>query len=323
MSQTDQKPFEKVNRRAFTGTHLIGIEDLSPDEINIILDLADYYAERLDEREFKPDILRNQIVLPLFFEDSTRTRTSFEVAAKRLGADVVNIDLRTSSINKGESLLDTIRTLNSMLRPDAIIVRHSEFGAPHFISTIVDCPVINAGDSWNEHPTQALLDALTIRRTFGKIDGLTVAIIGDIAHSRVASSNMKLLTKMGAHVRIIAPPVLMPEKLPADNIKQFNSLEDGLKGADIAMTIRPQKERMEKALIEDDSYFSEFGLTKEKLSWAKKDAVVLDPGPFLRNVQISDDLADDPNKFLYLKQVRNGVPTRMAVLDILMKGRFS
>ena len=323
MSQTDQKSFEKVNRRAFTGTHLIGIEDLSPDEINIILDLADYYAERLDEREFKPDILRNQIVLTLFFEDSTRTRTSFEVAAKRLGADVVNIDLRTSSINKGESLLDTIRTLNSMLRPDAIIVRHSEFGAPHFISTIVDCPVINAGDSWNEHPTQALLDALTIRRAFGKIDGLTVAIIGDIAHSRVASSNMKLLTKMGAHVRIIAPPVLMPEKLPADNIKQFNSLEDGLKGADIAMTIRPQKERMEKALIEDDSYFSEFGLTKEKLSWAKKDAVVLDPGPFLRNVQISDDLADDPNKFLYLKQVRNGVPTRMAVLDILMKGRFS
>ena len=224
MIQHTKQPFEKVDRNAFQSKHLIGIEDICADEINIILDLANYYADRLDDRDFKPNILENQIILTLFFEDSTRTRTSFEMAAKRLGADVVNMDLRTSSMSKGETLSDTIQTLNSMLRPDAVVVRHSEYGAPKFISSLVDCPVINAGDSWHEHPTQALLDALTIRRRLGSIEGKTIAICGDIAHSRVAASNMILLKKLGANVHIVAPPALMPEKFPAPDIQAFDNI---------------------------------------------------------------------------------------------------
>ena len=323
MTQSTQKSFEKVDRSAFKNKHLIGIEDLSPEEINIILDLADYYAERLDEREFKPDVLKNQIVLTLFFEDSTRTRTSFEMAAKRLGADVVNIDVRTSSINKGESLLDTIQTLSSMLRPDAIVVRHSEYGAPHFVSTVVDCPVINAGDSWHEHPTQALLDALTIRRRLGAIKGKTVAICGDIAHSRVAASNMILLSKLGAKIHIVAPPALMPEKFPAKEVQTFTKMEDGLKGCDVVMMLRNQMERMAAGLIKSEAdFFDSYGLTKEKLSHANKGAIVMHPGPMNRGVEIADDVADDKERSLILEQVRNGVPTRMAVMDILMKERF-
>ncbi len=319
-----KQSFEKVDRSAFKNKHLIGIEPLSADEINIILDLADYYADRLDEREFKPDILKNQIVLTLFFEDSTRTRTSFEMAAKRLGADVVNLDLRTSSVNKGESLLDTIQTLDSMLRPDAIIVRHSEYGAPQFISSIVDCPVINAGDSWHEHPTQALLDALTIRRRLGSIKGKTIAICGDIAHSRVATSNMILLTRLGANVRIVAPPALMPQKFPAEGIKAFDNMKDGLAGCDVVMMLRNQMERMQAGLIKSEAeFFEEFGLTKDKLAYANDGALVMHPGPMNRGVEIADDVADDKNQSLILEQVRNGVPTRMAVMDILMKGRFS
>ena len=316
------KPFEKVNRDAFTHRHLIGIETLSAEEINIILDLADYYADRIDDRAFKPGILENQIVLTLFFEDSTRTRTSFEMAAKRLGADVVNLDLKTSSTNKGESLLDTIQTMESMLHPDAIVVRHSEYGAPQFISTIVKCPVINAGDSWHEHPTQALLDALTIRRRLGKIEGLNIAICGDIAHSRVASSNMMLLTKLGANVRIVAPPALMPEKFPVEGIESFDNMKDGLKDCDIVMMLRNQLERMQAGLIEsEDAFFEEYGLTKEKLAYAKDDALVMHPGPINRGVEIADDIADHKDRSLILEQVRNGVPTRMAVMDILMKER--
>lgn len=322
MTQTAQKPFEKVDRSAFKNKHLIGIEDLSADEINIILDLADYYADRLDEREFKPDILKNQVVLTLFFEDSTRTRTSFEMAAKRLGADVINIDVRTSSINKGESLLDTIQTLNSMLRPDAVIVRHSEYGAPQFVSTIVDCPVLNAGDSWHEHPTQALLDALTIRRKLGEIKGKTIAMIGDIAHSRVANSNMRLFSKLGANIHVIAPEVLMPEKFPADGIDKFFSLEEGLKNVDIIISDRIYLERMQATPIQSEqAYFEEYGITKDKLAFANDDVIVLAPGPIIRGVQIADDVADDKERSLILEQVRNGVPTRMAVMDILMKDR--
>lgn len=321
-SNDKKRSFEKVDRTAFSNKHLIGIQDLSTDEINIILDLADYYADRLDEREFKPNILNNRIVLTLFFEDSTRTRTSFEMAAKRLGADVVNFDLRTSSVSKGESLLDTIQTLSSMLRPDAIIVRHSEYGAPHFVSTIVDCPVINAGDSWHEHPTQALLDALTIRRRLGSIAGKTIAICGDVSHSRVAASNMILLTKLDANVRIVAPPALMPEKFPAEEIKSFDNMKDGLKGCDVVMMLRNQMERMQAGLIKSEAaFFEEFGLTKEKLAYANEGALVMHPGPMNRGVEIADDVADDKERSLILEQVRNGVPTRMAVMDILMKGR--
>ncbi len=311
---------EKIDRSTFQNKHLIGIEALNKDEITLILDLANTYADALDKGNFQSDVLKSKIILMLFFEDSTRTRTSFEIAAKRLGADVVHWDVKTSSLNKGESFHDTITTLNAMC-PDAIIVRHSEYGAPKTISTLVDCPVINAGDSWNEHPTQALLDALAMRRHFGQIEGLTVSIIGDIAHSRVASSNMKLLTKMGVNVRIIAPPILIPEKLPSDKIEKFKSLEDGIKNADVVMTIRPQKERMKSVLIEDESYFKDYGLTKDKLKLAKDTAIVLDPGPFLRNVQISNDLADDTEQFLYLKQVTGGIATRMAVMDILVRDK--
>ncbi len=308
-----------ADKQAFSQAHLIGIEPLSVEEIETILDLSDYYADRLDEKAFRPDILRGRIILTLFFEDSTRTRTSFEMAAKRLGADVVNIDIDQSSVKKGESLLDTVLTLHAMLRPDAIIIRHKEYGAPGFIAQHVDCPVINAGDSWREHPTQALLDALTIRRRKGRLEGLNIAICGDVAHSRVAHANMPLLSKMGAHVRVIAPPTLIPDKFPVDGIKTFDSLEEGLKDCDIVMALRLQKERMEEGLVQSEqSYFAAYGLTLEKLKHAKPDVLVMHPGPMNRGVEIADEVADDPDRSLILEQVRNGVPVRMAVLDLLL-----
>lgn len=318
-----RKPFAKVDRSAFTHSDLIGVEDLSPEEINIILDLADYYADRLDEREFKPDILHGAIILTLFFEDSTRTRISFEMAAKRLGADTVNLDIATSSVNKGETLTDTVQTLVAGIRPDAIVVRHSEYNAPRFIANLVDCPVINAGDSWREHPTQALLDALTIRRHFGKLEGLKVAICGDIAHSRVASSNMILLRRMGVDVNVVAPPYLKPEKFPAEDVKAFDNMKDGLAGCDVVMMLRNQKERMKAGLIEsDDQFFRDYGLTYDKLAFANKGAVVMHPGPMNRGIEIDGDVADDKERSLILEQVRNGVPTRMAVMDLLLKGKI-
>lgn len=310
---------QKRKEVRFSQSHLLGIDHLSVDDINAVLDLANYYTDNLDERAFKPDILRGAVILTLFFEDSTRTRTSFEMAAKRLGADVVNIDIDTSSIKKGESLLDTVLTLDSMLRPDAIVVRHNEYGAPNFISQHVECPVVNAGDSWRAHPTQALLDALTIRRRKGQIEGLKVAICGDIAHSRVANSNMTLLAKMGAQVHAIAPEALIPQKLPDESIKVFTSMEEGLKDCDIVMMLRLQKERMQRGLIESEQeYFRLFGLTSEKLAFAKPEALVMHPGPMNRGIEISDEVADDPKRSLILEQVRNGVPTRMAVLDLLL-----
>jgi len=298
--------------------HLIDINELSPHDIQSILTAGDQYSQQLTDQSYSPTLLSNKIILTLFFEDSTRTRTSFDIAAKRLGAQVVHWDAKTSSLNKGETFHDTITTLNAMA-PDAIIVRHYEYGAPKVISTLVNCPVINAGDSWNEHPTQALLDALTIQQHFGTLNGLNIGIIGDIAHSRVASSNMKLLTKMGANVCVIAPDILLPEKLPSADIKRHNNLREGMENKDVIITIRPQKERMDSALINDTTYFKEYGLTMDRLQdWAKPDTIVLDPGPFLRNVQISDDLADDTTRFLYHKQVHNGVAIRMAVMDLLI-----
>lgn len=312
--------FSKNNN--FAQDHLIGIDHLSKADIETILARADHYADHLDDKSFKPDILRGMIVLNLFFENSTRTRVSFEVAAKRLGADVVNIDIGTSSVKKGESLLDTVLTLTTMLRPDAIIIRHSEYNAPGYIAKHVDCPVINAGDSWREHPTQALLDALTIRRRKGKLEGLNIAICGDIAHSRVANSNMILLSRMGANVRVVAPPALMPQKFPADNIQSFESMETGLPGCDIVMMLRLQKERMVAGLIDSEQdYFRAYGLTEERLALAKPDAYIMHPGPMNRNVEIADDVADHKDRSLILEQVRNGVPTRMAVMELLMTRR--
>lgn len=312
--------FKPKHGAAFPHRDLTGIAPLSADDIITILNLADDYAGRMARGHFQSELLRGKIILTLFFEDSTRTRTSFEIAAKRLGADIVHWNPETSSLNKGETFRDTITTLAAM-KPDAIIVRHKEYGAPLTIAEMADCPVINAGDSWREHPTQALLDARMMRAVKGNIAKLTIAIIGDIAHSRVAASNMILLNKLGARVNIIAPDVLMPDKLPAGGVEKFTSLKDGLAGADIVMTIRPQKERMQSALIEDASYFRDYGMTHDALSHAKPDALVMDPGPFLRGVQISDELADDPKRFIYHAQVEGGVPTRMAVYDLLMRDR--
>lgn len=297
--------------------HLLGISDLSVDEIEDYLDRADHYATALAKGDWDRALLRHKIILILFFEDSTRTLTSFDFAAKRLGADVINWNPDSSSLNKGETFLDTIDTLDAM-KPDAVIIRHRDYGAPKIVAQRMHCPIINAGDSWREHPTQALLDALTLRQHFGRLKDLTVAIIGDIAHSRVASSNMILLRKMGVRVRVVAPEVLMPEKLPAEDVEKFFCLSEGIKGADAVMTIRPQKERMDKVLINDQVYFRDYGLTTEKLKASAPKAIVMDPGPFIRNIQISDELADDTTRFLYKKQVFNGIPTRMAVLDRLM-----
>lgn len=298
--------------------HLLGIDELSSGQIHDFLDRAEYYTKALDGGRWDREKLKNKLILHLFFENSTRTLTSFEIAAKRLGAAVVNWNPETSSLSKGENFIDTIDTLCAM-KPDAIVMRHSDYGAPLTVAQRADCPVINGGDSWREHPTQALLDALTIRQHFGRIEGLTVAIVGDISHSRVAASNMILLAKMGATIRVIAPDILMPQKFSSEKVECFSSLESGLPGVDIVMTIRLQKERMDSTLIASDSaYFNEYGLTTEILDALAPKAMVMDPGPLVRGVQMSDDLAESPQRSLILKQVANGIPTRMAVLDMLV-----
>ena len=299
--------------------HLTGIGPLSYGDIRAYLDRAAHYAHELEKGDFVSDALRGRIVLSLFFENSTRTLVSFEMAARRLGAEVVNWNVEASSLKKGESFDDTIKTLNAM-GPDAIVIRHSEYGAPDYVARLVDCPVINAGDSWREHPTQALLDALTIEQARGGIEGLKVAICGDIAHSRVAHSNMILLRKLGAEVHAVAPPTLMPEKFPVEGVQVFGTLEEGIADCDIVMMLRLQKERMQEGMIGSDiEYFRKFGLTHEKLGLASPDALVMHPGPMNRGVEISDEVADDPERSQILKQVRNGVPVRMAVLEMLLR----
>lgn len=301
--------------------HLTGIAPLSDTDIRVLLDRASALKAEMKSPEFISDRLRGKIILNVFYEDSTRTRNSFEIAAKRLGAEVVTWDKGTSSTKKGETFLDTILNLNAMA-PDAIVLRHSEYGAPDFVAGRVDCPVINAGDSWREHPTQALLDAMTMIEAKGSLEGLNVAICGDVAHSRVAGSNMILLTRMGAKVRIIAPPSLMPENLPATGIERFTTLEDGLPGADIVMMLRIQKERMESSEIPSDAaYFNQYGLTPARLALAGPGALVMHPGPMNRGVEIADEVADDPARSLILKQVANGIPVRMAVMELLVKPR--
>jgi aspartate carbamoyltransferase catalytic subunit len=300
--------------------HLLGIDELSREDILQFMDKAAHYSTALRDGSWDNQKLEGKLILHLFFEHSTRTLTSFEIAAKRLGADVVNWNPETSSLSKGENFIDTIDTLCAM-KPDAIVMRHADYGAPKFVAARASCPVINGGDSWREHPTQALLDALTMQNHFGKIEGLNVTIVGDIAHSRVAASNMQLLHKMGANVTVVAPEILMPEKLPFKEIKKFNSLNEGLPGADVVMTLRLQKERMDRALISTDaSYFSAFGLTTDILDRLCPKAMIMDPGPLVRGVQMQDEVAEDPKRSLILKQVAHGIPTRMAVLDILLGG---
>ncbi len=300
--------------------HLLSIADLDKGQIEDLLNRGDYYAKALNKGKWDRKTLAGKIILMLFYENSTRTLTSFDIAARRLGADVVVWNPETSSLSKDESFSDTIETLGAM-RPDCIVIRHKEYGAPGYVAGRVQCPVINGGDSWREHPTQALLDALTISQEKGTLEGLTVSICGDIAHSRVSASNAILLKKMGANVRLIAPEFLMPQKFPVDDVEMFTSLEDGLPGSDVIMMLRIQKERMEMSLIPDEAtYFKDYGLTQARLSLANPDAMVLHPGPMNRGVEIADDVADDPHKSFILKQVENGVPMRMAVLDMLVGG---
>lgn len=301
-------------------SHLLGIEGLSVGEIKALLDLGDEYVTLGRAKEKKSPLLKGRTVINLFFEASTRTQSSFELAGKRLGADVMNMSVRTSSVSKGETLIDTATTLNAM-RPDILIVRHQDSGAAEMLSRKLDCCVVNAGDGSHEHPTQALLDALTIRRRRGSFEGLTVAICGDVAHSRVARSNIHLLSKMGARVRLIAPRTLLPAAADRFGVEIFTDMREGLKGVDIVMMLRLQMERMTGAFIPSTrEYFRFWGLDREKLAFAKPGALVMHPGPMNRGVEIDSAVADDIEVSLIHEQVEMGVAIRMAVLDALSRG---
>ena len=303
----------------FPHRHLLAIEGLSPSEIGVVLDLSDSYVQTNRQREKKLSILSGRTLVNLFFETSTRTRTSFELAGKRLGADVINISVAASAIKKGETLIDTAMTLNAM-HPDLLVVRHGASGAVNLLAQKVDCAVLNAGDGRHEHPTQALLDALTIRRAKGRIQRLTVAICGDIAHSRVARSNLILLGKMENRIRLIAPPTLMPSGVDEFGCELFDDMREGLKGADVVMMLRLQKERMDGGFIPSErEYYHRYGLDAEKLSHAAPDAIVMHPGPMNRGVEIDGELADDINRSVIQDQVEMGVAVRMACMDLLAR----
>jgi aspartate carbamoyltransferase catalytic subunit len=303
----------------FPHRHLLGIEALSAAEIERLLDLANSYANLPKDDERARKLLRGRTVINLFFETSTRTSTSFELAAKRLGADVIAMSVGTSSIKKGETLLDTAMTLNAM-KPDVMVVRHNESGAVNLLSQKVDGSVINAGDGRHEHPTQALLDALTIRRRLGKLSGLLVAICGDILHSRVARSNIHLLSKMGARVRVIAPLTLLPSNIDRMGVEVFTDMRKGLKDVDIVMMLRLQLERMQGAYVPSTrEYFRFYGLDYTKLALAKPDALIMHPGPMNRGVEIDSEVADDINRSVIREQVEMGVAVRMACLDALTR----
>ncbi|MEE8123914.1 MAG: aspartate carbamoyltransferase catalytic subunit, partial [Alphaproteobacteria bacterium] len=295
--------------------HLLGIEGLSPDEITYLLDLSDSYFALGRGPEKKLQVLRGRTVMNLFFEDSTRTRTSFELAGKRLGGDVINMTVRTSSIKKGETLIDTALTLNAM-HPDVLVVRHHDSGAVELLSQKVTCSVINGGDGSHEHPTQAILDALTIRRRKGRLGGLLVAICGDILHSRVARSNIHLLNTMGARVRVVGPPTLLPPEVERMGVEVHHDMRSGLTDCDIVMMLRLQTERMHGAFVPSiREYFHFFGLDTAKLAAAKPDALIMHPGPMNRGVEIDTELADDIHRSVIAEQVESGVAVRMACLE--------
>ena len=301
---------------AFPHRHLLGIEGLSAQDIGFLLDLAEAAIEVSRRVEKKRSTLRGRTLINLFFEASTRTQSSFELAGKRLGADVMNMSVATSSVKKGETLIDTAMTLNAM-RPDIIVVRHAQAGAVHLLAKKVDCAVVNAGDGAHEHPTQALLDALTIRRNKGRIEGLTVVICGDILHSRVARSNILLLSALGARVRVAGPSTLLPPGIERMGVEVFRDMRAGLENADIVMMLRLQRERMQGGYIPSaKEYFRFFGLDEAKLSYAKPDALVLHPGPINRGVEIDSAVADGPRS-LIREQVEMGVAVRIAVLEAL------
>ncbi|MBS7698249.1 MULTISPECIES: aspartate carbamoyltransferase catalytic subunit [unclassified Chelatococcus] len=302
--------------REFPHRHLLGIEGLTPADIIGLLDRAEAAVEVSRQVEKKRATLRGRTQINLFFEPSTRTQSSFELAGKRLGADVMNMSVASSSVKKGETLIDTAATLNAM-RPDIIVVRHQAAGAVHLLARKVDCSVVNAGDGVHEHPTQALLDALTIRRNKGRIEGLAVAICGDILHSRVARSNILLLQALGARVRCIGPSTLLPVGLDRFGVEIFTDMRKGLDGVDIVMMLRLQRERMNGSFVPSvKEYFHFYGLDREKLALAKPDALVMHPGPMNRGVEIDSEVADGAQS-LIREQVEMGVAVRMAVLEAL------
>ncbi len=300
----------------FPHRHLLGIEGLSPQDIAVLLDSAEAAIDVSRQIEKKKATLRGRTQINLFFEASTRTQSSFELAGKRLGADVMNMAVGVSSLKKGETLIDTAMTLNAM-RPDILVVRHHAAGAVALLAQKVECAVVNAGDGAHEHPTQALLDALTIRRHKGRLSGLVVAICGDIAHSRVARSNILLLSAMGARLRVVAPSTLLPVGIERLGVDVFTSMREGLADADVVMMLRLQRERMNAAYVPSvREYFRFFGLDAEKLAWAKPDAIVMHPGPMNRGVEIDPMIADGVQSVIR-EQVEMGVAVRMAVLEAL------
>ena len=310
----------------FPHRHLLGIEALRPEEITTVLDLADVYAQLNRQPDKHADALAGLTQINMFFENSTRTQASFEIAGKRLGADVVNMHAAQSSVKKGETLIDTAITLNAM-RPDAIVIRHASSGATQLIADKVDCPVLNAGDGQHEHPTQGLLDSLALRHalrargeTAEDFTGLTVTICGDILHSRVARSTLLCLQALGASVRLCAPPALMPTGIEAMGVEPFHDFDAALSGSDVVMMLRLQTERMEGQFIPSPrEYHHLYGLTKERLTRAAPDALVMHPGPMNRGVEIDSDVADMLDRSIITRQVEMGVAIRMACLDILTR----
>ncbi len=312
---TDPDPFPLFARR-----HLLGIAGLAYPDIQTLLDRADAAVDVSRRRQKKNPVLRGLTQINLFFEASTRTQASFELAGKRLGADVMNMSVASSSVRKGETLIDTAMTLNAM-HPDILVIRHQSAGAAALLARKVDCAVINAGDGAHEHPTQALLDALTIRRKKGRLDGLTIAICGDILHSRVARSNIIALNTMGAQVRAVGPTTLMPAGIDQMGAPHFTRLEDGIADADVVMMLRLQRERMAGGFVPSvREYYRHFGLDAEKLARAKPDCLVMHPGPMNRGVEIDSAIADGPQSVIE-EQVEMGVAVRMAVMEALLDTR--
>jgi len=302
---------------AFPTPHFLSVGVLNRPDAERLLELVDAFVAVNRQDEKKLSILRGRTLVNLFFENSTRTQMSFELAGKRLGADTMNMAPRTSSIAKGETLIDTAMTLNAM-KPDLLVVRHSASGAAELLARKVGCNVINAGDGWHEHPTQALLDALTLRRAFGRVEGLTVAICGDVLHSRVARSNVGLLQTLGARVRLVGPPTLMPAGVDRWGAEVFHDMREGVTGVDVIMMLRLQLERMDGAFVPSTrEYFRFYGLDAEKLALARPHVRVMHPGPMNRGVEIDSGVADDPSVSLIRDQVEMGVAARMAVLASL------
>ena len=317
----DNKINISSSKNVFKKIHLVETADLNKEEIEFILNASKKYISFNKQRIKKSNLLEGRTIFNLFFEDSTRTRTSFEVAAKRLGADIINVAVKDSSINKGETLLDTMTTINSM-NPDVLIVRHPEEGISKKISSTVNASVINAGDGSHEHPTQALLDALTIKNKFNSFAKLQIAICGDILHSRVARSNITILSKLGAKINVIGPKKWLPKNIKKLPVKIFNDMEKGLQNCDIVMMLRIQKERIvEKIMPNQKTYFKKYGLDYKKLKYANKNAFVMHPGPMNRGVEIDSKLADDITRSLIQEQVAMGVAIRMACLELIIKNR--